>query len=284
MTNYGMKVSKEGVSVGTGTDFDMVFTSKRDIFKIFQNYSGTISSPGTATITHGLGYSPAFLYYLDDNTNNYHLFGGSASVGTNALSIVYNNQVTGTFSVSGSINFAREEGGAYSGGGALFGRTPGGAVYNGAIRMTSVTVPQSSTISAAELKVYLSNRLGGTVPVTVYGINEDNTGSLSSDTFGRTKTAANYNVTIGSNVGTNQIWNFDIKNVVQEIVDRGGWSSGNSMGIFIYDNNGTAGHFGGDDYISTNGSTGLTITYSSGATNYRSTIFLNKLDGTRTFG
>ena len=71
MADYGLKISKAGYDVKTATDKDFIFTSKYTAFKIFAEYTGTITfvtdgttAEGSTTITHDLGYKPAFLIML----------------------------------------------------------------------------------------------------------------------------------------------------------------------------------------------------------------------------
>ena len=76
MSDLGIRISQEGIDVKTGTDKEMVLTSKYSIFKGSIQGTGTTSvardgTPTTVTIAHGLGYIPmvqAFCKDLDDVT------------------------------------------------------------------------------------------------------------------------------------------------------------------------------------------------------------------------
>jgi len=70
MSDYGFRISAEGVDVKTGDDKDMVVTSKYSILK------GILSGSGTATVTrygtetvitiaHNLGYIPSVQAFSD---------------------------------------------------------------------------------------------------------------------------------------------------------------------------------------------------------------------------
>ena len=102
---------------------------------------------------------------------------------------------------------------------------------DGAIRFTGITIAQGATIVEADIKIYESIVGGGagSLNYDVYGIDEDNTAEFTSNPFSRSSTTATYNyqrsLTQGQTFGSN------VTNIVQEIVNRGGWSSGNAMGF-----------------------------------------------------
>ncbi len=68
MSDYGIRISKDGVDVKTGADKDMVLTSKYSNLKgsLSGGGSAIIGSPagGTITISHNLGYIPFALVYF----------------------------------------------------------------------------------------------------------------------------------------------------------------------------------------------------------------------------
>jgi hypothetical protein len=104
------------------------------------------------------------------------------------------------------------------------------------VRFTNVNIPAGATITSAYLKVTSSGWADSNHLMKVYGIDEDNTASLASDPTGRTKTTAAVDWDITTEIDDNTVCTSpDIKTVVQEIVDRGGWSSGNAMGFLILD-------------------------------------------------
>ena len=87
MSDYGFRVSADGVDVKTGADKDMVVTSKYSMLKgsLSLSGTGTISVPRDAadhmvTIAHNLGYIPIVQAMFSDvnldywNTSNYILF------------------------------------------------------------------------------------------------------------------------------------------------------------------------------------------------------------------
>jgi len=77
MTNYGMRISKEGVDVKTGADKDMVVTSKYANLKgaITGSASGVAVDGTTTTITintHNLGYIPIFQTNINYNSEGFY--------------------------------------------------------------------------------------------------------------------------------------------------------------------------------------------------------------------
>ena len=103
--------------------------------------------------------------------------------------------------------------------------------YGTGFMWASVTVPKNATITAAYIQLYTldtrNNILGH-----IYGDAADNSSNFASThtLWNRTKTTANvaWNVT-GLAVG--YVNSPDISSVIQEIVNRAGWSSGNNMSI-----------------------------------------------------
>lgn len=73
LQTWGMFVSQPGVDVTQATASQLIFNSNQDVFKVVASGTLTIPSPGAqtsfadgvsvASIAHGLGYVPAFLYF-----------------------------------------------------------------------------------------------------------------------------------------------------------------------------------------------------------------------------
>lgn len=100
-------------------------------------------------------------------------------------------------------------------------------------RFTNVTIPKGSTINSAYLSVYVE---AGTEDIKpdLYGINEDNTVTSSSGNplWDRTLTTAKVNWNITDD-WVNGVWydSPDISTIIQEIINRFGWASGNALAI-----------------------------------------------------
>lgn len=112
-------------------------------------------------------------------------------------------------------------------------------VRTGGFRFTNVNIPQGATITSATWQGYLTRSQGA--PTLVFrGQAADSALSFAAtcaDFDGRTKTTASVNFAPGSVTNT---WysSPDFAAVIQEIVNRPGWTSGNALVLFL-DWNGT---------------------------------------------
>lgn len=98
-------------------------------------------------------------------------------------------------------------------------------------RFQNVTIEQGSTIVTA--KIYLVQRRsgGGTPNIKWFGHDVDNAPKFSSGVMPHSvpKTTASTNfITSGTSFSTIE---HDIKTIVQEIINRAGWVSGNSLAV-----------------------------------------------------
>ena len=109
----------------------------------------------------------------------------------------------------------------------------GGDVYS-AFRFRSVNIPQGTTIVSATLTLTAAENSSKNITNRIKGIAEDNTADFSSDPGGRSKTTAytNFNKN-GSTLDATTV--IDVTSIIQEIVNRAGWSSGNSLGLISQD-------------------------------------------------
>lgn len=118
---------------------------------------------------------------------------------------------------------------------------PSNATLRGAIRFTSVNLSQGTSIYAANVHMYVGIREGSSeVKAKIWGINEDNTADFSSggSVFSRSRTT-NSNTNSYSTTGTGGYFTIGVTSMVQQIINRGGWASGNAIG-FIVENDGTS--------------------------------------------
>jgi hypothetical protein len=80
MADWGIKISQDGYDVKTAPIDKLVLTSKANQWKVHMKGTVTFTSNGsTITVSHGLGYTPAFIvmtknasdsYYQNGNINN----------------------------------------------------------------------------------------------------------------------------------------------------------------------------------------------------------------------
>ncbi|KKK64338.1 hypothetical protein LCGC14_2985200, partial [marine sediment metagenome] len=122
-----------------------------------------------------------------------------------------------------------------------------------AVRFPNITIPQGATINSASISFISSFTTTDVIDTIIYGIDEDNTTTFSSDPTGRTKTTASNTWTVSGSTAEQTHTTSSITTIVQEIVDRGGWVSGNAMG-FLIQNNGTTGDKSINLYAFDNGS------------------------------
>ena len=138
-----------------------------------------------------------------------------------------------------------DAGGTSSGSYQIGWRSALSSKARGAIRFPNVAIPKNSTFSTADLHIYVSDRFGSDqIYIKAWGVDEDNT-SWGSQPFGKTKTTASN--TFDSNPGAGQYMTIGVASILEEIVSRSGWSSGNAIG-FIIEDNGTT-QTNGENYI-----------------------------------
>lgn len=125
-----------------------------------------------------------------------------------------------------------------------FDNSGGRTSHNGFFRFSNVQIAPGSTIATAVLEfVPRETNSNTTVNLRIRAVAEDNASAPSSfaDAEGRTRTSAQVD---WDNVPTwtvdTAIQSPDITSVVQEIVDRAGWISGNALVIYAEDNGSTA--------------------------------------------
>ncbi|MFH1601455.1 MAG: hypothetical protein ABIB61_00680 [Candidatus Shapirobacteria bacterium] len=128
---------------------------------------------------------------------------------------------------------------------AVFGKLPGGTSYGTWNRFPNVTIPQGSTISSATLEWESGGTYSTTANITFYANDADNPAAPtnSTDFRGRALTSASVNWNISAS------WSFqsryaapDLSSIVQEIINRGTWSSGYAILLMSKDNGTTAGN------------------------------------------
>lgn len=103
--------------------------------------------------------------------------------------------------------------------------------YLGYFRFQNITVAQGATIQSAFFKPYQSSSTTRTL--SVKGVDKDNAGAPTSGSDLDDLTTASI-TDFTSGTGSGQKTSPDIKTIIQEIVDRAGWSSGNALMIAVY--------------------------------------------------
>ena len=126
-----------------------------------------------------------------------------------------------------------------------FGRWGGGATQASyALRFTNVNIPKNSTIwSAVVTYKAASSESGTTVKSRIFAEDEDNATQIVShaDYDSRSLTSALTTWSPGAWTNGSLYESPNLKNLVQEVVNRSGWSSGNALQIIHKDNVSTTG-------------------------------------------
>jgi len=110
-----------------------------------------------------------------------------------------------------------------------------GASYTG-LRFNNVVIPRGATITSAYLRLYSSSNQWITVNLQIAGDATNNSAAFSSASrpSQRPLTAARVNHHSNTRWLANSWYNFnDMSGVVQEIISRPGWQSGNSLSIIL---------------------------------------------------
>lgn len=108
-------------------------------------------------------------------------------------------------------------------------------------RFQNVTIPQGATISSAYLNVYIATRDDPGATIRAEDVdNASQPGATNYTISTKTFTTAGVDWTATNLGGSAWATSPDIKTVIQEITDRTGWSSGNSLLLVMIDN-GTGG-------------------------------------------
>lgn len=108
------------------------------------------------------------------------------------------------------------------------------------IRFTNVTIEQGASISSASIQFEVDETSSGSLTLTIRGEDADNSAAFSTadyDVSSRTMTSASISwspgdwTTVGDNGSAQKTTN--IKTIIQEIVNRASWTSGNALTIII---------------------------------------------------
>lgn len=244
-----LKIAKPGIDITNNDIRNFLFHSDYTCFKLDQIKTGSItinagSQTGYVDITHNLG-KVAFLVYGENND----LFpqgvvaynDGTKIRITFTLDAPYDQTITPYY----SSDVYNENGWVDDATGEITQWFYAGKSYDGsgngsAIRWNGLVINQGQTIDAASFDLNsIFTTAGCDIKFKIWGMDEDNTSDFSGGSpMGRTKTTAERDKTQSASANK---FNFgdDFTTLLQEVVDRVGWSSGNAFGIIVNDN-GTA--------------------------------------------
>lgn len=150
--------------------------------------------------------------------------------------------------------------------------------FNCAFRFTNVTIPQAATILTATLQLvesYSSGAGGLYIPIgLIHGNDVDNCAALSSTNFitrsgSWVDTTASVQWNFGNGIGAGNAYTSpSLVSIIQEIVDRAGWASGNALALGMTDATGAYNNSYLDAYSYEGGNASyypkLTVTWSGG--------------------
>jgi hypothetical protein len=109
-------------------------------------------------------------------------------------------------------------------------------VRNSGIRFQNIAIPQGSTINAAYIELKIHTGTADDIDINIYGEAADNAANfIDTNTLvnNRSKTSAFVTWTqLNAGIGYKQ--SPDISALIQEIVQRPGWSSGNNLSILMF--------------------------------------------------
>ncbi len=112
-----------------------------------------------------------------------------------------------------------------------------GNSYDGCVRFLNVEIPKGASIAQSYLEFYATCSGYNTWRTSVRGIAEDNTASLSdSNPFTRSQTGSSTSYEYGMYSGLEFYFFINVTSIVQEIVNRGGWGSGNALALTLSNN------------------------------------------------
>ena len=110
----------------------------------------------------------------------------------------------------------------------------------GYMRFPNITIPQGSTITEAYMQVVLYSNASGTVIPTIRANDVDDAPQVETAAQGQSLVLTSESSDSSSpaqSAGETYVTS-DFSNVVQEVVDRPGWVSGNAIGLYISLNTG----------------------------------------------
>lgn len=292
MSNYGIKISRPEYNVPVAAPEQLSYSSKYETFKIHTRGSGTVNSAsggGLVTIAHNLGYVPAFLVHADKGqtgdfciapygeSDTQLVYAYADSINLYIKAVASSSSFTTTYNITNDNCMYRQGGGFEADGGATIG-TIGSTTWSGALRFTGINIAQGTSVSSATLYFYGGDvGAGSFANQTCKGIDEDNT-DVFNNPFSRTTTTASTAVS-GTVPAVGNYFNITVTSIVNEILGRAGWSSGNAMGFTIRpDSTGATGYMY-DDNDTTNSYLSINISTSTATVaDYKYTIFKNQIE------
>lgn len=118
--------------------------------------------------------------------------------------------------------------------GRLYVLNPSDTIMEFSLRFTNVTIPQGAEITNASFNI--KTHIGGTLDFDIQAFDEDNSSQVAS--FSDFQSRSRTTVSVGWTGSLNSETVYDspsIISVIQEIVNRASWSSGNALQLVLSD-------------------------------------------------
>lgn len=156
--------------------------------------------------------------------------------------------------------------------GNILGRHSGQA-NDVAVSWDNVTIPQGSTISSATVELFMAASNGiSNIETRMQGFDVDDVAVFGASNrpsqIAQTTALVDRTYTFADDFSAGSFLSCDdASEIIQEIIDRGGWASGNALGVVLKDNGAAAGHrWVFTDYsVDTSEAAKITIVYTAGA-------------------
>jgi hypothetical protein len=295
MSDYGIKVLKEGADINTTDVREVLLSSKYPMLQYHSDNTGSVTfnagdSEKYVDFEHNLGYVSAYISYMEWDNKLYFInvlraselgaYGYSwADASKVRCGFYYGTPGYNTVKViaSGSADYYNDY--ADSNAGILVGNVEGNG-YSGALRFGGITIPKNASIQSATLNYQVGGKGGGTgnMKIDTYGIDEDNTVAFSGSPMGRTSTTAHTTQNV-SLPPEGEYFGINVKTIVEEISSRNGWSSGNAMSFKIYNDSSPTNVYAQDtdNYPSEDNSYLEIVLTGTQTISFRTIIFKNKI-------
>ena len=295
-TDPQIRIAKSGKSVFSSDPRDFVLDNRYNMFKYHSSTSTSVTINGgdsekSTTVSHNLGYVPAFIVYYKRSDENVEriLPDIPYGVGFDYYPWAYatTTGVTVGYSFANPYNRTiyslNDYFGEWSGGSGrnlyVVGNNDADGMGNmsGAMRFASIALNKNQSISSAYIDAYVAQKGSSTsdTKMITYGINEDNTGDFGSNPMGRSRTS---NSTTQNQNPSSTPFSFqiNIKSSLEQIIARNNWTLGNAMGFLIINNGSPTNSWLGD---TTSGSNSILVITTTGTltVSFRVIIFKDKI-------
>lgn len=256
MSDYGAKVLRgdvTGKDVKTAGIEDLLLHSDYPMFKYHNEYPTSVTfNPGdhtkTVSITHGLGYVPAFIAYgvRDDDGANFIIPSIPYGIGVSSWAECYadKDKIYFTFNIYDEITgagwneFIYDLGAVFpeyfDGDMAIIAGNIIGDSYSSGYRFDNIDLDKDQSISSASIEfldIY-SGTTNSDTKLKLYGCDEDDVSNID---LNNSKTTAYYDTNVPHQSSLFN-YGFNVKSTIEEIIARNGWSNGNNLGFMMFDN------------------------------------------------